>query len=93
MTRRNLQALEFFVFAGLMLLDIIAFAALASCYKYREEEEEAPVEQKPLDERPDAVAGVRNAALEMPEVGPNSAPLARAAVPTAAKHSELSEKQ
>ena len=54
----DLQAIEFFAFAALMLLDIIVLGVLAYFFKYREEPEEPkPSDQKLLNKKLDAAGG------------------------------------
>ena len=85
-----MQAIEFFVFATLMFLDIIVLAVLAFFFKYRDEEEEEPkpVNQKLLNKKLDAAVGKTNSALEMSEMNASAQQRATAAVPAFGKKSD-----
>ena len=85
-----MQAIEFFVFATLMFLDIIVLAVLAFFFKYHDEEEEEPkpVNQKLLNKKLDAVGGKANPTLEMSETNASAQQRAITAVPAFGKKSD-----
>ena len=81
------QGLEFFAFAMLMFLDIIVLAVIAYFFKYRDDEEPKPVDQKLQNEKLDTAGGKENPALEMSEMNVSAQQRDTAAVHAVGKKS------